>query len=67
MTLHLNPSNGEGEQHAPPEQIPPSGGMPCHLQAELRDLADHELHQLMEDLRQEITLHKVNVPPSSPL
>ena len=67
VTLCLNPSNGEGELHAPPEQTPPSRGMPHHLQAELGDLADHELHQLMEDLRQEITLCKVNVPPSSPL
>ena len=66
-TLHLNPSNGERELHTPPKQTPPSRGMPCHLQAELGDLADHELHQLVEDLRQEIALCKVNLPPSSPL
>ena len=66
VTLYLNPSNGEGELHTPPQQTPPSRGMPCHLQAEIGDLADHELHQLVEDLRQEIALHKVNVPPCSP-
>ena len=27
-TLHLNPSNGEGEPHTPPQQTPPSRGMP---------------------------------------
>ena len=67
VTLCLNPSNGEGEPHAPPEQTPPSRGMLHHLQAELGDLGDHELPQLMEDLRQEIALCKVNTPPSSPL
>ena len=65
-TLCLNPSKGEGEPHTPPQQIPPSRGMLCHLQAELGDLADHELHQLVEDLKQEIAQCKVNVPPSSP-
>ena len=43
----------------------PSRGMLHHLQAELGDLADHELHQLMEDLTQEIVQCKVNVPPIS--
>ena len=66
-TLHLNPSNGEGELHTPPEQTPPSRGTLCHLQVELGDLADHELWQLVEDLRQEIALHEVNAPPSSTL
>ena len=67
VTLCLNPSNGEGELHTPPEQTPPSRGILHHLQAELGDLADHELQQLVEDLRQEIALHKENMPPSSPL
>ena len=67
VTLHLNPSNGEGKPHTPPEQTPPSRGMLHCLQAELGDLADHKLSQLMEDLRQEIALCKVNAPPSSPL
>ena len=64
-TLCLNPSHGEGELHTPPEQTSPSRGMQCHLQAELGDLADHKLWQLVEDLRK-IALHKENVPPSSP-
>ena len=41
--------------------------MPHHLQAELGDLANHELHQLMEDLTQEIVQCEVNMPPSNPL
>ena len=53
-TLHLNPSNGEGEPHTPPQQTPPSSGKPHCLQAELGDLANHKLMQLMEDLTQEI-------------
>ena len=42
VTLCLNPSNGEGELHVPPEQTPPSRGTAHHLQAELGDLADHK-------------------------
>ena len=57
----------KGELSTPPKQTPPSGGMLHCLQAELGDLADHELQQLMEELRQEIVLHDGNVPPSSPL
>ena len=66
VALQLNPSNGEGELHTPPQQTPPSRGMPHCLQAELGDLASHKLHHLMEDLTQEIAQSKVNVPPSSP-
>ena len=47
---HTNPSNGEKEPHTPPQQTPPTGGTLHHLQAELGDLANHELHQLIEDL-----------------
>ena len=36
-----------------------------HLQAEPGDLTDHELHQLVEDLHQEITLCKLNAPPAA--
>ena len=64
-TLHLNPSNGEGEPHTPPQQTPPCRGMLHHLQVELGDLANHELHQFVEDLTQEIAQCEVNVPPSS--
>ena len=66
-TLHLNPTNGEGGLYTPPQQTPPSRGMLCHLQAELGDLADHKLHQLMEDLTQEIVQCEVNAPPAVPL
>ena len=54
VTSHGNPSNGEGELHTPPQQTPPSRGMPSHLQAELGDLGNHELQQLVEDLTHEI-------------
>ena len=64
--LHLNPSNGEREPHTPPQQTPPSRGTPCHLQAELGDLANQELHQLVEDLMQEIVQCGIHALPSSP-
>ena len=66
VTSCLNPSNWEGELHTLPQQTRPRGGMPCHLQAELGDLANHELQQLGEDLTQEIVQCRVNVPPTSP-
>ena len=66
-TSHSNPSNGEGELHTPPQQTPPSGETLHCLQAEHGDLADHELHQLMEDLTQEIAQCKINAPPAVPL
>ena len=67
VMLHLNPSNGEGEPHTHPQQTPPSMGTLHCLQVELRDLANHELHQLVENLTQEIAQSEVTVPPSSPL
>ena len=60
------PSEEEGEPHSPPYNPHPSGETLCHLQAELGNLADHELHQLVEDLHQKITLHELNAPPRSP-
>ena len=62
---HLNPSNGQRELHTPPQQTPPTGGTPHHLQVELGDLANHELHQLMEDLMQEIAQCEIHVPTSN--
>ena len=47
-------SEEEGEPHSPTDNPPPNGGTPQHLQAELDDLTDHELHQLVEDICQEI-------------
>ena len=64
---NTNPSNGERELHTHPQQTPLSGGTPCHLQAELGDLANHELHQLMQDLIQEIVQCQIHVPPVVPL
>ena len=40
----------------------PSGEMLHRLQVELGHLADHELHELVEDLCQEITLCELNTP-----
>ena len=62
----LKPSKGDGEPHTPPQQTPPSGGTPYCLQADLSDLADHELQQLVEELHPEITQCGMNAPPSSP-
>ena len=66
VMLHRNPSDREKELHTPPEQTPPSGGTPHCLQVELGDLDNHELHQLVEDLMQEIAQCKIHVPPSNP-
>ena len=66
MIEHQNPLQREGEPSTPPKQTPPSGGTLHHLQVELGDLDDHELQQLVEELRQEIALHDGNAPPSSP-
>ena len=67
VTLHKSPSNREKEPQTSPQQTPPSGGTPHHLQAELGDLDDHELHQVMEDLTQEIVQCEIHVPPAIPL
>ena len=64
--LHTNPSNGEREPHTPPQQTPPSGGTLHHLQGEIGDLANQELHQLIEDLIWEIAQHEIHMPPSGP-
>ena len=40
------------------------GGTPQCLQADLGDLSDRELQQLMEDLQQEIALHELHTPPA---
>ena len=66
MVWHSKPTAGDIELHTPPQQTPPSGGTLHHLQAELGDLNDHELHQLMEDLTQEIVQHELTVPPATP-
>ena len=67
VTLHTHPPNRERELYTPPQQTSPSGGTPHHLQAELGDLANHELHQLIEDLTQETVQCKNTCVPSNPL
>ena len=39
----------------------------CHVisKQSLVNLANHELHQLVEDLHQEITIHELNAPPAA--
>ena len=59
------PSEGEGDSHLPTSNPHTGGGTLHHLQAELGDLADQELHQLLEDLHQEIPLHEVHAPPAN--
>ena len=44
----------------------PGGGTPNHLQADLGDLANHKLQQLMEDLHWEVALYELNALPRSP-
>ena len=58
------PSEGEGDPPSPTGNPHLGGGTLLHLQAELGNLADQELHQLMEDLCQEIALCKLHAPPA---
>ena len=48
------PSNEEEEPHSSPSNPHPGVRTPQHLQANLGDLADHELQQLMQDLCWEV-------------
>ena len=58
---------GCGRQHTPPQQTP-TGGETLHcLHAELGDLNNHKLHQLVADLNQELVQHELIVPPATPL
>ena len=63
---HSNPTSEDGESHTPPHQSPPSEETPCCLHAQLGDLNDSELCQLIKDLSQEITQSRLTVPPSNP-
>ena len=67
VTLHTHPPNRERELHTPPQQTPPSRETLHYLQVELGDLADHELHQLVDDLMQEIAQCEIHVLPAIPL
>ena len=55
-----------GDPNSPPGNPHQGGGTPQCLQAELGDLADQELHQVMDNLHQEITLCKLHAPLSNP-
>ena len=63
---HSKPTSGDGELHTPPQQTPPSEGTPCHLYAQLGDLNDNELQQLIKDLLQEIVQCELTAPPQQP-
>ena len=61
-----NPVAGTGESHTPPYQTPPNEETPRCIHAQLGDLNDHELQQLIRDLLQEIAQCELTVPPSYP-
>ena len=63
---HSNPTARNGEPHTPPYQTPPSEETLHHLHAQLGDLNDSELQQLIKDLMQEIAQHELLVPHSNP-
>ena len=56
------PSDGEEELYLPTGNHHLPGRMLQHLKADLGDLADGDLCQLMEDLHWEVTLHELNTP-----
>ena len=60
------PLEGEREPHLPTVNPQLVGATLHHLQADLGDLADHELHQFMEDLCCEVALCELNAPPAAP-
>ena len=63
---HSNPTTGDGEPHTSPQQSPPWEETLHCLHAQLGDLNDSELQQLIKDLSQEITQCGLTVPPSNP-
>ena len=63
---HLNPTTGDGEPHTPPYRTPPNKDTPCCIHAQLGDLNDSELQQLIKDLLQEIVQLKLTAPPANP-
>ena len=64
---HAKPSKGGGRPHTPPQQTPTGGETPHHLHAELSDLNNHELCQLVIDLNQEFAQCGLVAPPATPL
>ena len=60
------PSDGQGESHSSHSNPHPGGRTPQQLQANLGDLTDDELWQLMGDLCWEVALWELNAPPETP-
>ena len=63
---HSNTVTGIGESRTPPYHTPPNEETPCRIHAQLGDLNDNELRQLVRDLSQEIAQRETIVPPSYP-
>ena len=59
------PSDREEEPHSSPSNSHPGGRTPQHLKANLGDLMDNELWQLMEELCREIALWELNSSPET--
>ena len=57
---------GAGEAQTQPYRTPPNEETPRRIHAQLGDLNDDELQQLMRDLSQEIAQCKSTAPPSYP-
>ena len=70
MTVHGDHSKPQSppseEEPCSPHDNPHPSGETLHCpQAELGNLTNHELFQLVEDLCQEITFHELTVPPEA--
>ena len=63
---HSNPTTGDRGPCTPPQQSPLCKETLRHLYAQLWDLDDSELRQLVQDLSQEISQRGLTVPPSNP-
>ena len=63
---HSNPTARDGELHTPPYRTPPNEETPHRIHAQLGDLNDSELQQLIRDLLQEIVQHELTACPQQP-
>ena len=61
-----NTATGIGESCTPPYHTPPNEETPHRIHAQLGDLNDNELRQLIRDLLQEIAQCETIAPPSYP-
>ena len=62
-----NPTTGDGGPCTPPQQSPLCKETPHRLHAQLGDLDNSELQQLIQDLSQEIMQCGLTAPPAIPL